>query len=660
MKKILMKIKNIDLKKIILNLKENYILEVYFVLSCLINATILRIVTVKNVFNVIPFFIDLGFMLIITSFSFFKKRKNRFRYFMVFSIILTAICIINSLYYTYYSSFASVSLLATSVFVVDVGDAVVENVLQVKDFIFLWQPILLIVIYIYLKKKSYFDKVITKSKKELVKKTALSGALIMLIASIFISPTGWGRFFKLWNRESVVINFGVYTYQVNDVVQSLKPQLNNIFGHDNALKKVKDFYEENPYESIENEYTNIFKGYNVIVIHAESIQEIAMELEFEGKQVTPNLNKLASEGIFFSNYYSEVGVGTSSDAEFTFNTSLMPSSNGTVFVNYFDRKFITTPKLLTEKGYYTFSMHGNTGDFWNRNIMHKNMGYQMFYHKDYYNIDEEIGLGLSDKSFFRQSTEIISNVVNEQQKPFYATLIMLTNHTPFSHVETMDEFNTTLTVEINGEKITRDYINGTTLGNYFRSVHYADQAIGEFIEELDEKGLLDNTIIVIYGDHDARIDKNYYDILYNYDPISDKILTKDDNGYIDYNEYEYELDRKVPFIIWTKDKQFNLEVTTAMGMIDALPKLGNMLNIHSNYQLGTDIFNVTDNTVVFTDGSYLTNEIYYNSQKDEIYPISGRAVDQNYITSRSQYANKIIEISNDIISYDLIKEILGR
>ena len=132
------------------------------------------------------------------------------------------------------------------------------------------------------------------------------------------------------------------------------------------------------------------------------MQTFPMYLSFNDEEVTPNLNKLAEEGIFFSNFYSQVGVGTSSDAEFTFNTSLMPSTKGTVFVNYFDREYVSTPKLLKEKGYYTFSMHGNTGEFWNRNTMHENLGYDKFYSKDSYVIDETIGLGLSDKSFFSQ------------------------------------------------------------------------------------------------------------------------------------------------------------------------------------------------------------------------------------------------------------------
>ena len=223
----------------------------------------------------------------------------------------------------------------------------------------------------------------------------------------------------------------------------------------------------------------------------------------------------------------------------------------------------------------------------------------------------------------------------------------------------MDEYPTTLTTEINGETITRDYINGTTLGNYFRSVHYFDQALGQFMEDLESEGLLENTVIVIYGDHDARINEKYYNILYNYDPVTDKVLEPGDEGYTEYNEYTYKLDKKVPFIIWTKDQKFNLEVETPAGMIDAFPTIGNMFGVHSDYQLGTDIMSIedNDNTVVFSDGSYLTDKIYYDSQTGNIYAINNSAVTEEYINKRSQYANTLIEVSNNIITYDLIKEL---
>ena len=105
------------------------------------------------------------------------------------------------------------------------------------------------------------------------------------------------------------------------------------------------------------------------------MQTNPMYLTFNGQEVTPNLYKLAREGMFFSNYFSQVSVGTSSDAELTFNTSLMPTKSGTAFVSYSDRTYISIPSLLKEKGYYTFSMHANNGDFWNRRVMHNSLGY---------------------------------------------------------------------------------------------------------------------------------------------------------------------------------------------------------------------------------------------------------------------------------------------
>lgn len=648
-----------NFNKIFLNIKDDYLLVTFFIVLNLINSIIIRLVTVKNGLSISPLLVDLSFLIIISLISLLFKRKKRIKYFITVSVILNIVCIINSIYYHYYSSFASISLLATAVFAADVSDAIVENVLKPIDLIYIWQSIALYIVYRYLKKKNYFKYEIKQENKKIIKKGVLTSLFLFLIAAFFMPLNAWARLYKLWNRESVVMNYGIYVYQLDDFIQSLTPKINSLFGHDSSLKKVSDFYEENSYHASQNEYKDIFKGKNVIVIHAESMQTFPMNLNFNGEEVTPNLNKIASEGIFFSNFYSQVGVGTSSDAEFTFNTSLMPSTRGTVFVNYFDREYIAIPELLKEKGYYTYSMHANTGEFWNRNTMHKNLGYEKFYSKDSYIIDETIGLGLSDKSFFKQSIDIMKDIKEKEGTPYYGLLIMLTNHTPFSDLELMDEYPTTIDVDIDNQTVSRNYLNNTTMGNYLRSVHYADQAIGEFINNLDKEGLLENTVLVIYGDHDARLDFDDFNLLYNYDPITDTIKTEEDEGYIPYNKYNYELDRKVPLIIWTKDQSFNLDVNIPMGMIDVLPTLGNMLGIHSEYQMGKDIFELKDpdNMVVFVDGSFLTSKVYYNSPKSEIYSINNEPITEDYIKTRSKYASELIEISNDIISYDLIKEL---
>ena len=68
----------------------------------------------------------------------------------------------------------------------------------------------------------------------------------------------------------------------------------------------------------------------------------------------------------------------------------------------------------------------------------------------------------------------------------------------------------------------------------------------------------------------------------------------------------------------------------------------------------------SDNTVVFTDGSYVTNKVYYNGQNGEIYPINGEVVDEDYIKNNAEYASDLIDVSNDIITYDLIREIQNK
>ncbi|MBR4618872.1 MAG: sulfatase-like hydrolase/transferase [Bacilli bacterium] len=650
-------------------IKENKVFSCFVIVN-LINATILRFMTMDSIITLLlpkPIIADLAVILILGSFSFlFKKNKSGVRYLAVLTFVFTLITTVNSIYYTYYSSFASFSMLSLTQFIAPVGDAVVQNVLQIKDLVYLI-PTFVFYAYIIMKRKTYKHKITIKRKsKENFIKTIATGGITLLIFCITLSGIEISRFIKQWNKEYVVQRFGIYLYQINDGITSLQPKINSMFGYDSASKKFKDYFDKKMKQAEytkENEYTNILKGKNIIVIHAESIQTIALNTSFNGIDVAPNFKRLASEGIYFSNYYSQVSVGTSSDAELTFNTSLMPTKSGTAFVSYSDRKYIATPSLLKEQGYYTFSMHGNTADFWNRRVMHKNFGFDKFYSKVDYNVtkDNTIGLGISDKDFFKQSVDYIEQISKEHEH-YYGLLITLTNHTPFSETTKYGDYSVSLKEQVTKddgttEEVVYPYMEETKLGNYFKSVHYADEALGEFINELDQKGLLDNTAIVIYGDHDARLPKNEYEKLYNYDKENDDILDEEDPSYVKFDNYQYELNRKVPFIIWTKDKKYNTEITDVMGMYDAMPTLGNMLGIKNNYSLGHDIFNIRgNNIVVFPNGNWVTDRVYYNAQKGEYLSLTDEAIDKNYIEKKSDYAEELLDVSNDMIVFDLIKK----
>ena len=637
-------------RELMMTIKNDYPITLLYFFGNFINAILVRLFTTRH-FYVLSIFLDLGIVLVLTSFSFLVNKKRRRIYYGITTFLMVFTCLANSLYYNYYNSFVSVSLLATSVFVKDVGDAVVDMVMRPCDFSYLW---LFVALFILCRRK----KEKTDSNKKYFRFGFLCAAVLLAFSVLLQSQTAVSRLYKLWNRVMVFDSWGPYTYQVDDIVQSLRPTFNNIFGYDKALKDTNDYYEANQVSPKKNQYSGIFDGKNVIVIHAESLQGFTLGMKINNNEVTPNISKLASEGMYFSNFYAQVGVGTSSDTEFTYATGLLPANNGTVFVNYYNNKYVTMQNLLKNKGYYVFSMHGNVGDFWNREAMHINMGYDKFYSKSSFVIDEEFGLGLSDASFFRQVVPKIKEIKDEGLTPFYGTLITLTNHTPWRDAAKYSTLDVGMTVNIGGELVKRNYLEDTQMGRYLQSVNYMDKAIGKFIDDLDKEGLLDNTVIVIYGDHDARIGKKQFEYMYNYDPITDSARDIEDDNYVEFNEYDYELMRKVPFIIWSKDMKNNLKVDKPMGMIDVMSTLGNMLGVYNKYALGNDIMSTSSEEaiVVFKDGSYITDKIYYSAKNNEAYTIKSSILPDDYMSKRSDYADKIIEVSDNIITYNLIEK----
>ena len=637
-----------------------------FIIVNVVNDMFLRGITfgkLDNLFSIVPILSSVALVTLVLSFVYlFKKEFSKKLYLISITVFLTLLCIINSSYYNYFSSYTSISQLVTTKYLGEVKDSLI-TVVKLRDFIYLVLPTILIA-YI-LKTKYKFSN--NKNFKSFLKVNNLTVICTVLFA-LNLKPVDYSRLVKQWNRIYLVEKFGLYVYHVNDVFQSVEPKLIAIFGYDKAKKNFNDYYaKRTDVQSYTNEYTNIFKGKNVISIHGESIQKFVINLKINGKEVTPNLNRLVKEGMYFSNYYSQVSVGTSSDSEFTINTSLMPAKVGVAFVSYFDREYVTIPKLFKSLGYYNMSFHANKGDFWNRNSMYKSLGYDKFYDQKAFKIDETIGLGLSDKSFFRQLTPILKKE-NDKHQNFYATLIMLTNHTPFPDISSYskDPLDLKMYVTENGETKAYPYLEGTVLGRYLQSVHYADEALGELMEHLETNGLLENTVLMFYGDHDARLSSSEYKRFYNYDYKNDKTLDETDPNYKKYGYYEHELNRSVPFFFWSKNdnQKINKTITNVMGAYDILPTLGNMFGFYNKYALGSDIFNTNnDNTVIFPNGNYVTNKIYYNSQADEAYDIEKKEViakelePKEYITKRTKETDQKLNVSNDILVYNLLKKV---
>ena len=625
------------------NFKNNIIL-ILLILGGIFNDFALRALTVGGAFYWKPIVASIAMIIFISIIALFLSYKNRNYVYGILSIVFSLISGMNYLYYQHYNSFLSFSLVNQLTQVKEMGDAIAKT-LDFKVLIFAIPPITLIYTIRKLNKIGFFEKIeSTRKKTEIVRPLVIGTALLTLVYTTLTS-TDLSRLVKQWNRPYIVEQLGIYSFTTADLFKNISSQKLPTFEEDEIVTVLEDLIDENLDQQTENQYTNIFKGRDVYVIHYESAQTFAMDLEFQDGPVTPFLNQMAQEGLFFNNFYPQHSVGTSSDSEFTFSTSLLPINNGTVFMTHANRDYETIQKLLKREGYYVFSMHGNNGDFWNRNIMHNTLGYDRFFSKSDYIIDEEIGLGLSDKSFFRQSIEKIKEIKEEEDRPIMAKLITLTHHYPFDDVEKYGEFDV-------------GHLEGTDIGNYLKSYHYADQALESFIEGLDEEGLLENAVVVLYGDHHAKISKADYEKLYNYNEEIDGYYSKDDEEYVAIEGAFQRQLRRTPLIIWSKDQLVNGVVDTPTGMVDVLPTLGNMLGIFNPYQLGNDIMTVENNTVIFPDGSWIDDKSYYSASSTTLYDLATNEeeiVEEPDLIAESQLAEDKIQLSNNIIQSNLIK-----
>lgn len=226
------------------------------------------------------------------------------------------------------------------------------------------------------------------------------------------------------------------------------------------------------------------RGRNVIVVQLESVQAFAVGRSVNGVPVTPALDRLSRESLRFGAALSQIGHGTTSDAELLAGCSLYPLRAGAVFTERYDVDFRCLPELLREAGYHTVAMHANWPSFWNRDRMYPAMGYAEFLSRRAFDREPVVGLGLSDARFAEQAVERILAL----PEPFYAALVTLSNHAPF--------------VDPNLPRaLPLGALRDTAVGAYLDSVAFTDAALGTLVERLRAAGVLDRSVLVVYGDH---------------------------------------------------------------------------------------------------------------------------------------------------------------
>lgn len=629
-------------------------LQILFVVFSMISFFIGRKLTVGNFFTLRSFTVDLSLLLFFVSISYFLKNKNRQKYFMVLIFIFELMETVNVIYYKFYTSYASFGDAATLGQAETVMDSLYAK-LDIADFSFA----LLALLFYYASKslnRGVYNFVVEKfgfKKMVVIGTVSMASALMIFVISTSTS-TQLSRLTTQWNRASNVQSFSMLFYQLDDLYLTIMPKLFSFVGYEDAAELFNEYFSD--YESPEeNEYTGILEGKSIIFVHLESVQTFLMDLSYNGEEVTPNLNQLAEEGMFFSNFYPQISTGTSSDSEFTLLTSLMPAASGQVFVSYYNTNYVTIPKILSELDYTTFSMHGNNFAMWNRMYAHPSLGYENFYFEDSYEFTDSdvLGLGINDLLFFEQSYDYLVEIDNENE--FYmGTIITLSNHSPFTGALKYSDYDLNYYSE-DGEVSTN--LADTDIGNYIISAQYADYALGEFMDMIRESDNFDDTLFVFYGDHDAKFSESDMEEFLSYNPETGEFDLE-----VEYDTYDHELNKSTPLIFWTKDEElvdiFTGEYDYPMGMIDVSPTLLNMFGLENEYALGNDIFNVKyDNVVVFPSANFLTNDIYYNSSIEEYKILNeGVIIDEDYIDKYLEIVADQLNVSNAIIVYDLIEK----
>jgi phosphoglycerol transferase MdoB-like AlkP superfamily enzyme len=333
------------------------------------------------------------------------------------------------------------------------------------------------------------------------------------------------------------------------------------------------------------------RGDNVILIQVESLQEWIVHAHVGGREVMPNLAALRRDRrtLYFSRIFDETGQGRSSDGEFDTLNSLHPLPVGAVAFVHAHNHFVALPGILRRHGYATFSAHPFERGFWNRAVLHPRYGFERSMFKRELGEGEQIGWGLADDAFFRR----VAPEIDALQRPFFAFLITLGLHHPF------DMFPARHKVLDVGR------LQDTPLGNYIHAMHYFDESLGDLLAVLEKEGLLDHTIVALYGDHESGLAVN--DALLDlagepgWDPTSSVRL------------------RRVPFVVLLPGTGGAAEVPTIGTHLDIGPTLLYLLGIERPGSfLGSVLMPQRGIPAVLNDGSAVSDGLMFVAQGSRI------------------------------------------
>ena len=390
----------------------------------------------------------------------------------------------------------------------------------------------------------------------------------------------------------------------------------------NVISLHEYFVNEKP--TLKNEYTGMFEGYNLIFITAEGFSPYAVD-----KEVTPTLYKLTNSGFVFNNFYTSLWWSSTIDGEYVAQTGLVPKPGVISFHKSADNYMpFALGNQFTRLGYNVKAYHNHTYSYYKRDILYPNMGYV-----DY----KGLGNGLDVKETWPESDlEMMEKTIPEyiDDNPFHVYYMTVSGHMNYTFVgNSMSAKNKDLVEHLPYSDEAKAYIACNI---------ELDRALEKLISELEEKNIADKTVIALSADHyPYGLEKQHIDQIAGYEV-----------------EENFEL-YKNHFILWSASIEEPIIVDKPGSSIDIIPTLSNLFGLEYDSRLfaGRDLLSNSEPLVIFSNRSFITDKVMYNSKTKEVINLTDEPVTQEYIDNMIAIVKLRFLISENILDLDYYNHI---
>ncbi|MEI6267081.1 MAG: LTA synthase family protein [bacterium] len=497
--------------------------------------------------------------------------KQQIKYLFFIDIFVSFVLIIDSVYLSYFSTLPVVSLMGSTGQLTDLIPSLVKLLSPIEIF-YVADFIIIIGLKLFFKKRFVLDAVLLGKDKIGYKKALLFIVIILLSLTALLAYDSKDKLPRLYNligeNKLIAKNLGVFGAHIVDISRNFVDIFNTLSPEQKteALNKLSTY----TVKPIPNNFTGVAKGKKVIMIQVEALNNFFVGAKANGQEITPNLNKLAANSKYFTEHIFTLGAGSTSDADFSTNTSIYPLLDSSTFVKYGNDDFTSLEKELKKVGYLTNAYHANSRGYWNRTTAFKSLGFDNFYAQENYKKGENISMGLEDKSFFEQSL----NYITKEPAKSFDYLITLSSHYAFE-------------MPVKYQKLNLESDQFTTLdANFLQSINYADSSLGAFIDGLKRDKIYDDSLIVVYGDHTAK-----------YDPMTLDGVKIDP---------ETEIGKRVPLIIKLPNQVNGEIISKPSSHLDIMPTILNLVGVSATSPMfGRDLFG--ENKPQYYTSSFVSN-----------------------------------------------------